>query len=174
MFKRKLIMGIFEINDSIDKFKLLVKQYEHYKNKQLSTDTAVSFFETAWSLTEWVGKEFGGVVTQNDLGIFRNALYPRCPHLKVLHDISNMSKHMTLSKPKSSISKTGKQTGPFSSAFTMQFQSTSLVIELEDGTIYQVNDMIDEVLDFWNYYFKNDLQIPNERLSIKLEDLFDN
>lgn len=167
-------MGIFAINDSIDKFKLLVKQYEHYKNKRLSTDRAVAFFETAWSLTEWVGKEFGRVVTQNDLGVFRNTLYLRCPHLKVLHDISNMSKHMTLSKPKSSISRAGEQNGPFSSAFTTQFQSTSLVIELKDGTIYKVNDMIDEVLDFWNYYFKNDLQISNERLSIKLHDLMDN
>jgi len=75
-----------------------------------------------------------------------------------------------LSGPKSSLIDAGKREGPFASSFTGAFQKERLLIELDDGSYYNVEQMIDEIVSFWTVYFQDHLKIDSRKLAVRLED----
>lgn len=158
------------VKNSIDKYKLLVKQYWRYEKDKMAEDRVQAIFDTAWSLTEWVGKEFKGVSSKKDLREFRETLYSIYPPFKIIADIVDHSKHFKLSGPKSNLVDAGKREGPFASSFTESFQKERLLIELNDGSYYNVEQMIDETISFWTVYFQDHLKIDSRKLAVRLED----
>lgn len=159
------------VKNSIDKYKLLAKQYWRYEKDKLAEDRAQAIFDTAWSLTEWVGKEFKGVSNKKDLREFRETLYSLYAPFKIIADIVDHSKHFKLSgETKSNLVDAGKREGPFSSYFTGAFQKEKLLIELGDGSYYDVEQMIDELISFWTVYFQDNLQIDSRKLGVRFED----
>jgi hypothetical protein len=150
-------MYSFENKTSVDKLKELLSQYEEFKKDNTSSVKATELSTNAWHLTDWVYEEFKDAQSWTSLGNFREILYPDCPSLKIMHDITNGSKHSKVSRPKAAIKETRKKPGPFSAVFSRQFKQTTLEIELEDGSVLYFIDEIETVLEFWKEYFKTTL-----------------
>ncbi|MEY2868291.1 MAG: hypothetical protein RIR01_715, partial [Bacteroidota bacterium] len=153
------LMYTFEEKNSKAKFKDLLDQYEDFKNDNTSSSKATEISTNAWHIIDWIFNEFPNIHLMNSIGDFRDALYPLCPSLKIMHDIANGSKHSKVSRPKASIKKTNKHIGPFSNIFSGQFDQTHLEIEMEDGTTLYFVDEIGLVIIFWKDYFRNTLNI---------------
>ena len=166
-------MKIFNLQCSTDKFKLLVKQHQQFDESPTCSIRALAFCETAWSLTDWIYSEFIDNLHQLTLGEFRAILYIKCPHLTIIHDLANASKHKIITRPKGNIKSADKVDGPFTNVFSSAFQQTILLIELENGSTIKVTDLVNGVLSFWLNYFKNDLKVPNKELRLKFDEYFD-
>lgn len=164
-----MTVQLFGIKNSEDNLKALIAQYEDFLKDDMSTIKAVALSSTAWHLTEWVFNEYHYTgdrsdtsntakrKKENELGIFRNTLIPRCPSLKIMHDLANAHKHSEVSRPKASIKQYREHAGEFSREFSNEYNVSCLRIELEDGTFLYFTEEIREVVDFWKDYFKNDL-----------------
>jgi len=152
-------MYTFEDKTSEDKLKDLICQYKEFEKDDTSSVKAIELCTNAWHLTDWVYEQFKTIHLMNSLGDFRETLYIDCESLKIMHDIANGAKHSKVSRPKASIKKTKKHIGAFSSVFSRAFDTTSLEIEMEDGTTLYFVDEIEIVINFWKSYFKNKLNI---------------
>jgi len=142
---------LFGINNSKDKLKLLIEEYEIYRKDLLSEKLATSLSEGAWSLADWV---FAEQTKESDKGKFRIDLFSQCPSLLIMHDIANVSKHKVLDRPKASIKRAHKHSGAFSQAFSKEFDISCLIIEMEDGTKTYFEEEIENVISFWKTYIK--------------------
>ncbi len=152
-------MYTFEEKTSEDKFKDLIYQYDEFKNDNTSSVKATELCTNAWHLVDWVFNEFKEIHQTEQIGDFRETLYPECQSLKIMHDIANGSKHSTVSRPKASIKKTEKHLGQYSSQYSSDYNITILKIEMENGETLYFIDEIELVINFWKNYFKNKLKI---------------
>ncbi len=151
-------MYTFEDKKSEDILKELIQRYEDFKEDDASSQKAVELAIYSWHLIDWVFNEFKEIHHKNTIGDFRDALYPECESLKIMHDIANGAKHSRVSRPKASIKKTKKHIGAFSSVFSREFDQTHLLIEIDNGKTLYFVDEIDLVINFWKNYFKNELK----------------
>lgn len=146
--------------NSVEKLKNLVKNFENFKNDNSDVSSALELCSNAWHLTDFVFEEYKSNLALTDLGTFRNSLFTSCDKLRIIHDLANASKHGgELSRPKASIKKTEKHHGAFSSGFSSDFDISYLSIILEDNTELDFFDVISDVVEFWELYFKNKLGV---------------
>jgi hypothetical protein len=155
----------FDIKNSQDKLNNLLLKYNEYLENDISTSKAVELSVDSWHLVDWVFEEFIRPNSNLTLENFREILYPKCPSLKLMHDIANGSKHSKLTRPKASIKLTRVHDGDFSNDdfCSEDFDTSRLEIELEDGTILFFPDVIEKVIAFWKSYFQSLLNtIPSD------------
>ena len=152
-------MYTFEDKTSKDKFKELIHQYEEFRDDDTSSVKATELCTNAWHLIDWIFNEFKEIHQKENIGDFRETLYPDCESLKIMHDIANGTKHSKVSRPKASIKETKKHIGAFSREFSREFEQTNLLIEMENGEVLYFVDEIEKVMEFWKDYFKSKLNI---------------
>lgn len=143
----------FGKNTAKDKYNTFLLEYEDYKKDNTSINKAISLSITAWHLIDWAFLDYKTFHKSNSLGAFREKLYPKCPSLKIMHDLANASKHKELTRSKAELKNTEKHKGIFSSIFNKKFDTTYLLIELRDGNKLRFNEEIDKVKVFWDSYF---------------------
>lgn len=88
-------------------------------------------------------------------GKYREELAERCNWFKVLRDVAEAHKHMKLTRSsrvltqanQTEIRKTGFGEGKYSSG--SWGGTDSIVIELDDGKIFHLNEIIENVKQFW-------------------------
>jgi hypothetical protein len=136
-----------------DKYASFLKEYEEYFDDNLSTDKAQRVATSAWHLVDWVFENHRAIHNFNDLGLFRESLYPNCESLKIMHDLANATKHLNVTRQKGDIKNTREHSGPFSSAFSDAFDTSRLEIEKNDGTKLNFRREIKKVKEFWDNYF---------------------
>ena len=143
------------IDNSVKKLKELIFEYEDFLKDDLIEYKANNLCTNAWHIIDWVLVEFENIHGYSNIADLRNSLYPRCNSLKIMHDIANSSKHKSLDRPKASIKTTGIHEGDFCKEdfLSDDFDVSRLKIELEDGTILDFNDEIENVIEFWKSYF---------------------
>lgn len=134
-----------------DKYEEFLQHYLEYLNDDLSVLKAKQVAISAWHLTDWTHKES----EYSDLGNFRELLYVKCQSLKVMHDLTNASKHRILTSPKGDIKNTKEHKGDFSRDFNSDFDISYLQIEKNDGNKLSFIDEIKNVKEFWDAYFKD-------------------
>ncbi len=151
----------FDIKNSRDKLKNLLSQYEEFLLDDTSVNKALELSTNSWHMTDWIFEEFKSLHSKPNLGDFRETLYPNCPSLKLMHDIANGEKHSQVSRPKANIKETRKHNGSFDSSFDDSFDTSGLEIELDDGSVLDFAEEIKKVINFWENYFKNELNITS-------------
>ena len=105
----------------------------------------------AWSMCDWVKIELGPQVQHDQIK-------ERCPELGYLQELANAFKHRTLKSPKAVTLTAAVKTGSFSRGFSRGFDIARLELVLEDGTKLWFEDVIQEALEFWEHFFReNDL-----------------
>jgi hypothetical protein len=140
-----------------DKYKEFLQDYDEYINDDLSVKKAKRLASSSWHLVDWTFEEHKTVHNFTDIGSFRESLYPNCESLKIMHDLTNASKHKILSRPKGDLKNTKEHQGDFCSEdFSSEdFDVSYLEIEKNDGTKLSFKSEIEIVKDFWIEYFKD-------------------
>lgn len=112
---------------------------------------------SAWHLVDWAFEEHEKNHNFTNIGSFRESLYPNCESLKVMHDLTNASKHKILSRPKGELKNTKEHKGDFCNKdfSSKDFNVSYLQIEKNDGTKVSFRNEIESVKNFWIEYFKN-------------------
>ncbi|REL38160.1 hypothetical protein DYD21_06000 [Rhodohalobacter sp. SW132] len=147
----------FDIKNSQDLFKVLLENYEKYKEDELSVRKALNCVTVGWHLTEWAcwhEKKWEEKTNRQVLGDFRKTLYDNCPELKVMHDICTGYKHYKITSPKSNISDSDLHEGTFGKTFGPTFNKSRLVIVSIGGDKQDFSIVIEKVVDFWTDYFQ--------------------
>ncbi|MEZ4858533.1 MAG: hypothetical protein R2781_06955 [Flavobacteriaceae bacterium] len=137
-----------------DKYEDFLKDYSEYKKNGDSIEKALIVANSAWHLTEWVYNDNVKATYYQNIGEFRESLYPKCPSLKIMHDITTASKHKTLKRPKANLHNTRRHKGNFSRDFSKDFDISYLEIELKSGEKLDFEDEIDKLKIFWDDFFK--------------------
>lgn len=93
-------------------------------------------------------------------------MYESCPDLRVIHDITNTSRHFELNRSKSSLKDTRKHEGIFDYTFDSFFDVSKLEVLLDDGIVISALNLIKTVLDFWINFFKDNynIKISNKKI----------
>ncbi len=151
----------FDIKCSADFFRKLKEDFNDYQEDTTSSRKAINCAMTAWHLSDWIYNEFINIPSNSfsKLEGFQADLKRLCPSLQIMHDITNGSKHHTLTRHKTQIDNTHLHIGPFSKVFSREFDQTSLDIEMKDGSRKYFEDEIVEVVKFWNDYLVGRLNI---------------
>jgi hypothetical protein len=136
-----------------DKYASFLIEFEEYVKDDLSTDKAQRVATSAWHLVDWIFEDHKTIHQFNDLGLFRESLYPNCESLKIMHDIANATKHLNVTKPKGDIKDTGEYSGTFDRTFDFTFDISHLEIEKNDGQRLSFITEITKVKKFWDEYF---------------------
>ena len=145
----------FRNNTARDKFEEFLQDYTEYINDDLSIKKAKRAIMNAWHLVDWTFEDYRSIHNLNNIGAFRESIYPRCESLKIMHDLANSDKHKILTRPKADLKNTKEHQGGFSNAFNKGFNVSYLQIEKNDGTILSLTDQIENVKNFWEEYFSD-------------------
>lgn len=151
--------------NSNDMFAKLRNDFLDYEANNSSSYKAINFILTAWHLTDWLLKEFEHAHYQGTedqrLGKFRNELYQKCSSLKTMHDLANGYKHMQVDQDRiKDHSLVGSNSSDISKIHWWNNLSSTneklppLMIEFEDQGLVLLQDVFQNVLEFWEYYFE--------------------
>lgn len=111
----------------------------------------------AWSMCDWVYAELR---PQLNLKAVQNDVKGKCPTLYYIQDLANTIKHRNLRKPELAQLITAEKKGSFSRGFSRGFDIVRLELVLKDGRTLWFEDVIKEVLDFWDDYLREKNLIP--------------
>lgn len=138
-----------------DKYASFLVEFDEYIKDNISTEKAQRVATSAWHLVDWVFLNHQTIHKFNDLGLFRESLYPNCESLKIMHDLANATKHLTVTRQKGDIKDTRKHSGTFDRTFDFTFDISNLEIEKNDGSKLSFLSEIEKVKDFWDNYFRS-------------------
>lgn len=147
----------FDIKTSKDFLKKLQEDYAEFCLDKTSSRVALNCALTAWHLTEWIYNEYNSLLISHfhTLSAFQLNIKVSCPSLKIMHDISNGTKHYLLTRHKPIVKDTNLYKGSFSSDFSRDFDTSTLDIELNDGTKIYFEDEIETTINFWAQYISS-------------------
>ena len=149
----------FGIQNTVDFYRALERHVDDYLKSPLSSEKAVVSAMFSWHLTDWIYNEYPSIASSfNKLGDYVRDLKSQCPSLAFMQDISNGTKHHSITKYVPSVRKTEEHHGAFSDAFQKTaFDVSCLKLTLADGSVVYFDEVITKVRDFWRNYFKNTL-----------------
>ncbi len=148
----------FELKSSADMLRKLLADIDDYLNNDESSSKALNCAMTAWHLTEWVYHEFK-INEFNSVSKFQQHMKERCPQLQIVHDISNGTKHYSLTKHTPKVSTTKHHDGDFDARFfdSNFFDVSGLKVQMKTGEEFYFSDVIKLISDFWVKYFQIEL-----------------
>ena len=107
----------------------------------------------AWSMCDWVEIELPQPVQHSQIK-------EQCPALRHLRELAIVFKHR---KPKRLVTLAAAvKTGAFGRGFSRAFDIARLELVLEDGSKLWFEDVIQEALDFWDNFFRDNGLIQAE------------
>lgn len=101
----------------------------------------------AWSMCDWVETELARPVQHSQ---FKE----QCPALGYLQELANVFKHRKLRPRKAVTLAAAVKTGAFSRGFSRDFDIARLELHLEDGSKLWFEDVIQQALEFWDCFFR--------------------
>ena len=150
----------FGIKNSSDLLTKLIDEYIEFEDNILSSRLAINLAMTAWHLAEWVYHEFYSIRDEEE---YLKDLKKQCPSLKIMHDITNGSKHFKLregTKKNTKVKSTDKSNNDFARGdFALgDFEVEALIIKMKNDETKYFEIEIKTVIDFWKEYFSNNLE----------------
>ncbi|HDM8199184.1 TPA: hypothetical protein P0E36_005391 [Vibrio harveyi] len=149
----------FDIKNSKDLFQEFSCLAEEYRKEPLSSGSAVICAIFSWHIVEWIYQEYPSLATtypkKRD---FQNFMKGSCPALGYMQDIANGSKHRGITMYQPVVKKTERHQGAFSSAFSKDFDVSSLKIELDGGVVAYFDEEVDKVEAYIKQFFSNTLK----------------
>lgn len=145
----------FGKDTSRDKYAEFLQDYADYIQNKLEIRLAKNVANSSWHLVDWVYQENLNTHNYTNIGDFRESLYSDCKSLKIMHDIANSSKHMTLSRRKSDVSSSSEYQGDFdpNDFDSDDYNVSFLQLTKDDGTSLNFEKELGKVKSFWDDYF---------------------
>ena len=131
------------LRDAFDKFK------QESSNADLARDCAIK----AWHLSDLVFDERLSCRCFRTLKEFQEHVCIACPELAYLRVICNASKHGDHLRKAEPVSSAEVHHGDFSRAFSRDFDTSRLIICLEDGTKVDFEDAMEGAVAYWSEFF---------------------
>ncbi|MFC0343406.1 hypothetical protein [Epilithonimonas hispanica] len=149
----------FDIKTSDDFYNKLKEDYNEFCTKETSSRIALNCAMTAWHLHEWIYKDYKHTQLKavKNIGDFKDKIKILCPSLKIMQDLCNGTKH-TEGNTSSKVINTEKYEGSFDFTFDSTFDTSSLDIELSNGTKTEFSVELQKCIDFYESYFSNFLK----------------
>ena len=139
---------------SSDVLKVLKEKASSFAKEPLNTEVANQCAIDAWSLCDWVFKEFGQRLELQKLDDLQKQMKENCPSLALFQDVANASKHMEVTKYIPKLKEAKKHHGAFSrSAFSSAFDVSALILVAEDGSEIWFDHALKEVICAWDLFF---------------------
>ena len=148
----------FDIQTANDFLRKLHEEYEDFQQDPLSSRHAINCALTGWHLIEWVWNDYEPKLklqssSWSSLSEFRKDIKTaHCPEMAIMEGIANGSKHVA-PRNTGGIQSTELHKGGFSRGFSRDFDISRLDITLADGSRVMFDDVIKEVVDFWDQFF---------------------
>lgn len=152
--------AIFEIETAEQFFQKLIADYEDFKSNPDSTRHALNTIMTGYHLHEWV---WGDKLKKNpalskqlklkdhDIGGFIKWITTKYPEFEMIQHITNGSKHFARLD-------SGKHQGAFSNDFSPEFDISYLYILDKSGKEVRADDLIKNLMGFWEGFFSSYLR----------------
>ncbi|KGY07007.1 hypothetical protein [Vibrio sinaloensis] len=148
----------FDIKDSKDLFHEFSRLVGEYRKDPLSSGSAVICAIFSWHVVEWIYQEYPSLTaTYPKKRDFQDFMKSSCPALSYMQDVANGSKHRGITMYQPVVKKTERHQGAFSSAFSKDFDVSSLKIELDGGVAY-FDEEVDKVEAYIKHFFSNTLK----------------
>ncbi|OJX28854.1 MAG: hypothetical protein BGO86_00180 [Chryseobacterium sp. 36-9] len=149
----------FDIKTSDDFYNKLKEDYNEFCTKETSSRIALNCAMTAWHLSEWIYNEYRStkLISFNKFEFHEN-IKLKCPSLQIMQDLSNGTKHTKITKYTPNVTNTEKHEGTFDYTFDFTFDTSSLNIELANGTKTEFSVEMQKCIDFYESYFSNFLK----------------
>jgi hypothetical protein len=131
-----------------------------YLSDPLSSGKAVICAMFSWHLVDWVHQEYPVVTVKfPKLTDYKLHLKSECKSLSYMQDITNGTKHRSITNYLPSIKKAKEHGGAFQlNAFSNAFDVPCLQLTLTNGIILHFNEEVIKVRDYWNTYFTETLK----------------
>jgi len=145
----------FAINTARDFYDKLLEDYKAYIEDPTSSGLAINVALPAWHLSEWLYWEniASLITTYPSDTIYQLDLRTNlCPDLEIMRSIANGSKHCVPPGSNQRVQGTSMHIGDFSREFSREFDTTCLLINLDDGTEVDFEDVLENVMNFWKSY----------------------
>lgn len=147
-------MRTFGRQNSRDLLNALNEKATAFKKDPLNTELANQCAIDAWSLCDWIFKEYGSRLGFQSLKNLQASMKSICPNLALLQDVSNASKHKEITKYRPLLKEAKKHPGAFQrNAFSSAFDVSALVLVREDLSETWFDEVLEDVVRFWNDYF---------------------
>ena len=150
--------GIQTAQDFVDN--LVRPDLEAFRNRSLDPGAAIRVAVSLAHLVEWVFEERGsldlskiGVATPRSAQDLRDQIENKCSELRWLRDVSNGSKHCTITKYKPEV--TGSAVAEWGQLNWGEFPADRPVfaISLRPGEYKNYEDVVDTAASFWKQLF---------------------
>lgn len=152
----------FDIKDSKDLLAEFCARANEYRQKPLSSGSAVICAILSWHIVEWIYQEFDFIKkSHKDIVAFQHSLKNQCPSLSYMQDITNGSKHRGITRYRPVVRHTESHGGIFDdNVFNSNvFDVSCLRMKLDNGEVVDFDQEIEKVEIFLIKYFDTELNI---------------
>lgn len=119
---------------------------------------AFNLCSSLWHMIDWVTVDPRTNPDGKHISEVRKELEATCPALSVLHDITTLSKHASLSKPRGPVASSEAvlvgATFYFGPGGPVSEHPAEYVVTLENGKQFKLSDLLAEAFAFWEDYFR--------------------
>ena len=120
---------------------------------------AFNICSSLWHLIEWVKADTTINISTKSLTAIRQILEPQCPSLKIIGDITNLSKHVILTKPQMTDLTSGDAellgaTFHFGPSGLISEHPANYKLIFADGSIHYLHEEVIKCMKFWESFFK--------------------
>lgn len=120
---------------------------------------AFNLCSSLWHLIDWIEKDERTNPTRSSIYDLRKQFEGQCPALSILHDITTVSKHGELSKPRGPVASTKASIQGvnfyFSALGPVSEHQATYTVHLESGEEILLNELITSAYQFWEAFFKS-------------------
>lgn len=119
---------------------------------------AFNMCSSLWHLIDWITQDTTINKSGKSITEIRQILEPKCPSLSLMHDITTLSKHASLSRPRGNIVSTDAEflgaifhfgpSGPISE------HPAKYKLTFDDGSTCYLHDEILKCMQFWEGFLK--------------------
>ena len=134
-------------------FGQLLDRFAAFKKEPLDQQLAMECANYAVFIIEWIAQD-KGPTSRKEISKLQQQMFVNCPELRYLQDLANAQRHKSLSfRHAPSLKKAGLHEGPFSQEFESTFDSSCLILTLDDGTELLYDEVLRKAVEFWIRYF---------------------
>ena len=144
----------FDLQNSRDCLDDLRETISDFKKDRLNPRIARYGAVVAWSICDWVFLERGLQLGYKNLTSLQIDVREKCPGLGYLQDLANSLKHKTITMYKPALEEAFERKGAFSSGFSRDLDVSGFMLATQDGRELWFEDVIEEVLSFWEEYLE--------------------
>ena len=128
-------------------------------SKHPTAKEAFNMCSSLWHLVDWITQDTNINTSAKSLSDIRQIVEPQCPSLSLMHDITTLSKHAVISRPRGNIVCTEAEllgaTFHFGPGGPISEHPANYKLTFDDGSTSYLHEEIIKCMQFWESFFNN-------------------